>query len=124
MEFLGGAYNRLMRSVKDSLVRQRAQQNDESYYLWAVRFFLEFNRGRGFRAELVSETVDRTVFHYVQQQVEAYRDNFDHEKRNRPACLLWGRRIHLALRAYQVRKSRKVQKKLSISLIFVLFNCV
>ncbi len=89
-----------MRSVKDFLVRQRAQQNDESYYLWAVRFFLEFNRRYQFRPELVSETVNKSVFHYVQQQVETYKDNFLHEKKNRPACLLWGRRIHLALRAY------------------------
>ncbi len=100
IEFLGGAYNVLMRQAKDALLRQRAQQNDESYYLWAMRFFLEFNRGHRFRPELVSETVHRSVFHYVQQQVEAYKDNLEHEKKNRPACLLWARRIHLALRAY------------------------
>ena len=37
IEFLGGAYNALMSTVKDNLVRQAAQQNDESYYLWALR---------------------------------------------------------------------------------------
>jgi len=37
IEFLVGAYNSLMSTVKDNLVRQRAQQNDESYYLWAIR---------------------------------------------------------------------------------------
>jgi len=62
---------------------------------------LEFNRVYNFRAELVSETISKTVFHYVQNQIELYKDNFEHEKKNRPMCLLWGRRIHLGLRAYQ-----------------------
>ena len=62
---------------------------------------MEFNRKFNFRAELVSETVSKQVFHYVQQQIESYKDNFEHEKRNRPVCLLWSRRMHLALRAYQ-----------------------
>ena len=100
IEFIGGAYNKLMNVVKDSLNRQRAQQNDESYYLWAMRFFMEFNRCYTFKAELVSETLSKSTFHYVQQQIELYKDNFDHEKRNRPAYLLWSRRMHLALRAY------------------------
>ena len=100
IEFLGGAYNKLMSVVKDSLNRQRAQQNDESYYLWAMKFFMEFNRCYQFRAELVSETLTKSAFHYVQQQIELYKDNFDHEKRNRPKYLLWSRRMHLALRAY------------------------
>ena len=98
IEFIGGAYNKLMNVVKDSLNRQRAQQNDESYYLWAMRFFMEFNRSYQFKAELVSETLTKSTFHYVQQQIELYKDNFDHEKRNRPAYLLWSRRMHLALR--------------------------
>ena len=62
---------------------------------------MEFNRKFNFRAELVSETVSKQVFHYVQQQIESYKDNFEHEKRNRPVCMLWSRRMHLALRAYQ-----------------------
>jgi timeless len=100
IEFLSGAYNKLMGVVKDSLNRQRAQQNDESYYLWAMRFFMEFNRCYKFRAELVSETLSKSTFHYMQQQIELYKDNFEHEKRNRPAYLLWSRRMHLALRSY------------------------
>lgn len=101
IEFLSGAYNNLMLIVKDSLNRQRAQQNDESYYLWAIRFFMEFNRSYEFRAEVISETLNKPTFHYIQQQIEVYKDNFEHEKRNRPKYLLWSRRMHLALRAYQ-----------------------
>ena len=37
LEFVNAAYNTLMRVVKDNLERQRAQKNDETYYLWAIR---------------------------------------------------------------------------------------
>lgn len=53
VEFLNGAYNTLMYSIKDVLVRARAQSHDESYYLWALRFFMEFNRSYKFEVKLV-----------------------------------------------------------------------
>jgi timeless len=53
VEFLNGAYNTLMYHVKDNLVRARAQAHDESYYLWALRFFMEFNRCYKFEVKLV-----------------------------------------------------------------------
>lgn len=34
IEFLHSAYNHLMNIVKDALNRQKAQMNDETYYLW------------------------------------------------------------------------------------------
>lgn len=57
LEILNGAYNSLMHVVKDSLVRMKAQEHDETYYLWALKFFMEFNRNGKFRVELVSETM-------------------------------------------------------------------
>ena len=57
LELLNGAYNSLMHVVKDSLVRMKAQEHDETYYLWALKFFMEFNRNGKFRVELVSETM-------------------------------------------------------------------
>ena len=102
IEFLNGAYNQLMYVVKDNLNRQKAQQNDETYYLWALKFFMEFNRLHNFRVELVSETMSKSTFHYIHQQIEAYKDHYEHEKRNRPMCLTWARRMHLAIKAYQV----------------------
>lgn len=58
LELLNGAYNSLMHVVKDSLVRRKAQENDETYYLWSLKFFMEFNRNcPKFRVELVSETM-------------------------------------------------------------------
>jgi timeless len=37
VEFLLSAYNQLMGVVRDALNRQKAQQNDETYYLWCIR---------------------------------------------------------------------------------------
>lgn len=53
IEFLNGAYNTLMYHVKDNIVRQKFQDHDESYYLWAMRFFMEFNRSYKFEVKLV-----------------------------------------------------------------------
>lgn len=100
VEFLHSAYNQLMGVVRDALNRQRAQQNDETYYLWCIRFFMEFNRAHEFAIELVSDTLNRQTFHFLQQQMDNYRDNCEHEKKNRPAYLMWGRRMHLCIRAY------------------------
>jgi timeless len=58
LELLNGAYNSLMHVVKDYLVRLKTQDHDETYYLWALKFFMEFNRHSAkFRVELVSETM-------------------------------------------------------------------
>ncbi|XP_026737157.1 protein timeless homolog [Trichoplusia ni] len=98
IEFINSSYNPLMHYVKDVLVRAKAQQNDESYYLWAVKFFMEFNRGHNFQVGLVSETMSVPMFHYVQQQMEKYYDMIKVEKKKYTS---WVRRLHLALRAYK-----------------------
>ncbi|KAJ2951910.1 hypothetical protein O0L34_g4163 [Tuta absoluta] len=98
VEFLNSSYNPLMHYVKDVLVRNKAQQNDESYYLWAVKFFMEFNRGHNFQVGLVSETMSIPMFHYVQQQMETYYDMIKMEKKK---FAPWVRRLHLAIRAYK-----------------------
>ncbi|XP_050343206.1 protein timeless homolog [Nymphalis io] len=109
IEFLNSSYNPLMHYVKDVLVRAKAQQNDESYYLWAMKFFMEFNRGHDFQVGLVSETMSVPTFHYVQQQMEKYTDMIKVEKKKFP---VWVRRLHLALRAYAelLRSLRALQR--------------
>nr|CAI5845783.1 unnamed protein product [Callosobruchus analis] len=97
-EFLNGAYNTVMNHVKDNLVRNRAQQHDESYYLWAMRFFMEFNRKHKFEVKLVSETTSVQTFHYVQQLSENYYDLMSTCKKK---LRQWSRRLHMALLAYR-----------------------
>nr|XP_018672329.1 protein timeless homolog [Ciona intestinalis] len=41
---LDSSYNVLMKAVKDRLSREKAQDHDETYYFWAMSFFLQFNR--------------------------------------------------------------------------------
>ncbi|XP_061871662.1 protein timeless homolog isoform X2 [Colius striatus] len=97
-DFLESCYNRLMLLVKDQLVREKAQQHDETYYLWATAFFMAFNRCRGFRPELVSETVGVRAFHFMEQNLTAYYEMALMDKKE---AATWARRMHLALKAYQ-----------------------
>ncbi|XP_033927438.1 protein timeless homolog isoform X1 [Melopsittacus undulatus] len=97
-DFLEGCYNRLMLLVKDHLVREKAQQHDETYYLWACAFFMAFNRHRGFRPELVSETVGVRTFHFIEQNLSTYYEMALMDKKD---AVTWARRMHLALKAYQ-----------------------
>ncbi|XP_074785618.1 protein timeless homolog isoform X2 [Athene noctua] len=97
-DFLEGCYNRLMLLVKDQLVREKAQEHDETYYLWATAFFMAFNRRRGFRPELVSETVGVRAFHFIEQNLTTYYEMALMDKKE---AVTWARRMHLALKAYQ-----------------------
>ncbi|XP_032569410.1 protein timeless homolog isoform X3 [Chiroxiphia lanceolata] len=97
-DFLEGCYNRLMLLVKDQLVREKAQQHDETYYLWATAFFMAFNRRRGFRPELVSETVSVRAFHFIEQNLTKYYEMALMDKKE---ATTWAHRMHLALKAYQ-----------------------
>ncbi|GAB6032068.1 hypothetical protein CHUAL_010434 [Chamberlinius hualienensis] len=122
-EFLSSAYNSIMRVVKDQLNRSSESDHDESYYLWTMRFFMEFNRLGDFKVELVSETMSVATFHYIQTQLDRYHEMM---KVDKPKWFLWSKRLHLALRAYKelimtlqtmdcasdenVRKSAKVMK--------------
>ncbi|XP_058869268.1 protein timeless homolog isoform X2 [Acipenser ruthenus] len=97
-DFLQNCYNSLMYQVKDGLIRERAQQHDETYYLWAVSFFMGFNRSLRFQPELVSETVSIRTFHYIEQNLTNYYEMMVTDRREASA---WARRMHLALKAYQ-----------------------
>ncbi|XP_067170063.1 protein timeless homolog [Apteryx mantelli] len=97
-DFLEGCYNHLMYLVKDQLIREKAQQHDETYYLWATAFFMAFNRSLRFRPELVSETVGVRAFHFIEQNLTSYYEMALMDKKE---AATWARRMHLALKAYQ-----------------------
>ncbi|XP_019942307.2 protein timeless homolog isoform X2 [Paralichthys olivaceus] len=98
MDFLENCYNHLMYLVKESLIREQTQQHDETYYLWALSFFMAFNRGNGFRADLVSETISIRAFHFIERNVTNY---YEMLLTDRKEATSWSRRMHLALKAYQ-----------------------
>uniref|UniRef100_A0A8C4EHD2 Timeless circadian clock n=1 Tax=Dicentrarchus labrax TaxID=13489 RepID=A0A8C4EHD2_DICLA len=98
VDFLENCYNRLMYLVKESLIREQTQQHDETYYLWALSFFMAFNRGNGFRADLVSETMSIRAFHFIERNITNY---YEMILTDRKEATSWSRRMHLALKAYQ-----------------------
>lgn len=56
IEMLRSAYNNLVRQVRRLLERNAnggSSGHDDSYLLWAIRFFMEFNRLSGFQLDLV-----------------------------------------------------------------------
>ncbi|XP_062323129.1 protein timeless homolog [Osmerus eperlanus] len=98
IDFLENCYNRLMYLVKEGLIREQAQQHDETYYLWALSFFMAFNRGNGFHADLVSETMSIRAFHFIERNITNY---YEMMVTDRKEATTWSRRMHLALKAYQ-----------------------
>ncbi|XP_052253148.1 protein timeless homolog [Dreissena polymorpha] len=98
IQFLENCYNHLMYAVKDVLNREKSQEHDETYYLWAMRFFMEFCRLHSGKVDLVSETMSVQAFHYIQVQLFSYYEMQMMEKKE---AIVWGKRTHLALKAYQ-----------------------
>ncbi|XP_026479584.1 protein timeless homolog [Ctenocephalides felis] len=97
LEFLASSYNTVMRDVR-RIVTSSSSTPDESYLLWAVRFFMEFNRLNGFRLDYISETLSTTWFHWVLSCSDKYMEMAVTDKKN---MRLWSRRLHLALQAYR-----------------------
>lgn len=52
IEILRSAFNTIIRQVRRILERSNSG-HDDSYLLWAIRFFMEFNRLSGFQLPLV-----------------------------------------------------------------------
>lgn len=52
IELLQSAFNNMVRQVRRTLERGTTG-NDDSYLLWCIRFFLEFNRLNEFKLPLV-----------------------------------------------------------------------
>ncbi|XP_013014899.2 protein timeless homolog [Cavia porcellus] len=97
-EFLENCYNRLMGAVKDHLLREKAQEHDETYYMWALAFFMAFNRAASFRPGLVSETLSVRSFHFIEKNLTNY---YEMMLTDRKEARSWACRMHLALKAYQ-----------------------
>ncbi|XP_050538805.1 protein timeless homolog [Daktulosphaira vitifoliae] len=98
VEFLHGSYNTLMKHVREILVRSKGQPNDESYYFWAMQFFMEFNRYYKFEIKLISETMALHIFHFVQERIDESREKLLTDKKKIP---VWSKRMHLGLKAYK-----------------------
>ncbi|KAJ8674826.1 hypothetical protein QAD02_010612, partial [Eretmocerus hayati] len=95
VEFLNGAYNPVMRHARTWLDNNVAEA---SHYLWALRFFMCFNRYHKFRVKFVSETISTEVFYIVQRQIEQNYELILTDKKKAP---FYAKRMHIGLKAYQ-----------------------
>uniref|UniRef100_A0A6D2YAE5 Timeless circadian clock n=1 Tax=Takifugu rubripes TaxID=31033 RepID=A0A6D2YAE5_TAKRU len=98
VDFLENCYNHLMYLVKERLIREQTEEHDETYYLWALSFFMAFNRGNDFHTDLVSETMSIRTFHFIERNITKY---YEMILTDRKEATSWSRRMHLALKAYQ-----------------------
>ncbi|XP_076297468.1 circadian regulator timeout [Lasioglossum baleicum] len=98
VEFLNAAYNPVMRYARSCIMGNQGEQSEATCYLWALRFFMEFNRHYKFEVKYVSETISTEIFHFVQRQMEQYYEMIIVDKGKVP---VWSRRLHLGLKAYQ-----------------------
>jgi timeless len=101
IQLLDYCFNVLMRVVKDTIKRQRSMDNDETYYLWAIKFFMEFNRLNNFRVDIVSESLQLSTVHQILQLIANYYEHVFMNKRDKPIAIQWGERLHYAVQAYK-----------------------
>lgn len=104
--FLSECYNDFMLTLRSNLSRGSAMDNDETYYLWAMQFFMEFNRCRPKasaedRYRHVYQTLATSTFHYLQTLVDNYIDHLAQKKLFKLELGDWAKRLHCALRSYK-----------------------
>lgn len=95
-EFLN-QYNEFMVEAKQHVTRSQ-NTGDNSLYLWAVAFFMEFNRNCKQDVSLVSCTYTTESLHFFHTLLINSLDVLRVEKKS---FVLWSRRLHYALKAYK-----------------------
>ncbi|XP_030370378.1 protein timeless homolog [Scaptodrosophila lebanonensis] len=99
IEVLRSAYNTLVRQVRRVLERSAgSSSHDDSYLLWAIRFFMEFNRLSGLQLQLVSESLSVQCFHWVLTRMQHDMDMILSDKKQ---ARLWAKRLHVALLTFR-----------------------
>lgn len=100
VQILDTAYNRFVRQARRLLESNSGSEigNDDSYLLWAIRFFMEFNRLSGdFRLAVVSETLSANTFHYVLTRIQHDADIMQTDKTR---ARMWGKRLNIAVKCF------------------------
>jgi len=97
-QFVEKVYNNYMQHIKHNLIQKKAQEDDESYYLWSLQFFTCFNRNSSKNLDYTSETLSTSTLHYIQVLITSYVDKLEIEKKQFETV---SRRLQLAVRAYR-----------------------
>lgn len=101
IEIITSAFNNLVRQVRRVLERSNGADDhghDQSYLLWAMRFFLEFNRLNGFKLHLASETLSPGSIHWIISQIQHDNEMVQSDKKKK---IKWNRRLQLGIQAYR-----------------------
>lgn len=102
IEILTSAFNNIVRQVRRLLDRNfglgEGGGHDQSYLLWAMRFFLEFNRLDGFKIHLVTETLSTGSAHWICNQIQHDSEMIQTDKKKK---IKWNRRLQLGIQAYR-----------------------
>ncbi|CDI96861.1 timeless [Echinococcus multilocularis] len=102
-QFLCNCYNLLMHAARGAILRQSTQANDETYYLWSMRFFMAFCRLYRFRPQYLSESLNANVFNWVYTLSMGYREALLTDRRGgarNQNALQYSRRLALAVSAH------------------------
>lgn len=99
-QFTEKVYANYMQQIKHNLIQKKAAENDESYYLWAIQFFIAFNRNLFMSIDNISETLSTSTLHFIQILINDYQDKLKIEKK-RTKIEMISKRLHLAIRAYK-----------------------
>jgi len=86
-----------MYCLQDNIMHQRAMDNDETYYLWCMRFFMEFSRLHEFRVDIVRETLQIGTLHYVIQLLVNYFESMVVEKKSHMDARQWAQRYGILI---------------------------
>ncbi|XP_054719103.1 protein timeless homolog [Uloborus diversus] len=97
IEFLK-SYNKLLVSVKRHLQHNKTNENDDTYFLWVIRYFMEFNRIHDFNVAFVAETISMQTFHHIQTEINNYLEMMLTDKKK---MMFWSRRTQLGVSAYK-----------------------
>lgn len=106
IKFLTETYNGFMFEIHSNLSRGNAQEHDETYFLWAIQFFMEFSRCRvnetpEMKYKQVYQTLSTSTFHYLQTLVDNYLEHLGQKKIFKNELTHWSKRLHCALRSYR-----------------------
>ena len=103
--FEAGGYNKLMAAADRIITNSPADSHDESFYLWALAFFMELARGFAsagtepltLAVECVGRTLGMEALTFVHTQLTTYADGLDTDRFDKK---LWNKRLVLATRAF------------------------
>ncbi|CAK9290310.1 unnamed protein product [Gordionus sp. m RMFG-2023] len=98
-KFIKYCYNPFMANVKNKLARFNSSlESDETRYLWAISFFMEFSRETDLDVKYYSQTLNKDIVHYLINNMHKYIDSLMMDKVD---GVIWGKRTHQALMAYK-----------------------